>query len=290
MRIGNAARRAAPARRLRRGDGLRCTRRARAGLARHDAGLGAAARAARAPREGLGAARRGHLGSARRAAPLHPLQGHGLGGFRPRREDGRALRHRRAGRATGASSARASTPRSAARASIRERGSFVQSYGSEELDASLLLIPLTGFLPAERPARRSDHRCHRSASSRSTAWCCATCTHESHRRPAAGRGRVPRLQLLARRHPVHAGPPREARALFERLAGLAQRRRPARRAVRPAAQRFLGNFPQAFSHVGLVNTALNLSQPREAGRAARGKESGVVKWGQTPFFSFGTTS
>ena len=55
------------------------------GLAAARHRLGPAARAARAPGEGLGAARRGHLGSARAAAAFHPFEGHGLGGVRPRR-------------------------------------------------------------------------------------------------------------------------------------------------------------------------------------------------------------
>ena len=58
----------------------------------------------------------------------------------------------------------------------------------------------------------------------------------------------------------------EARALFERLLGLAQRRGAAGRGVRPGrASRQLGNFPQAFSHVGLVNTALALYGEDQAG-------------------------
>ena len=67
-----------------------------------------------------------------------------------------------------------------------------------------------------------------------------------------------------------AGRRDEARALFERLLGAAQRRRPAVRGVRLRRMRQLGNFPQAFSHVALVNSARNLARDRDRpGGAAR---------------------
>src|SRR6185295_9169105 len=52
----------------------------------------------------------------------------------------------------------------------------------------------------------------------------------------------------------------EARALFERVAALANDVGLLAEQCDPSAGRFLGNFPQAFSHVGLVNTAMNLYQ------------------------------
>ena len=55
----------------------------------------------------------------------------------------------------------------------------------------------------------------------------------------------------------------EARALFERLTGLCNDVGLLSEEYDPAAGRLVGNFPQAFSHVGLVNTALNLSRPAE---------------------------
>ncbi len=86
-----------PARRLRRGDGHAAPgarRRPRVRAAR----LGDPARPARVPRHALARARRRHLGDSRRAAPLHPFQGDGLGRVRSRRQGGRALRPRRARR------------------------------------------------------------------------------------------------------------------------------------------------------------------------------------------------
>jgi GH15 family glucan-1,4-alpha-glucosidase len=65
------------------------------------------------------------------------------------------------------------------------------------------------------------------------------------------------------------GRDREARHLFERLLGLCNDLGLLAEEYDPATGRLLGNFPQAFSHVGLVNAAYNLSRP--AGPAERGK-------------------
>ena len=111
--------------------------------------LGAAARAAREPRAPLARAGRGHLGGPRAAAPLHALEGDGVGGVRPRPS--------RRSRSSGATATvdRWRRVRDEIHAEVLERGyddelgSFVQSYDSKRLDASLLMIPLFGFLPAD---------------------------------------------------------------------------------------------------------------------------------------------
>ncbi len=118
-------------------------------------GLGPADRAGGLRGEALGGARRGHLGGARPAPALHPLQGHGLGGGRPGRAHHRGVRGRRAARRTGATCATASTTRCAPRGTTQMSGAFTQYYGSDALDASLLMIPLVGFLPATDERVRS---------------------------------------------------------------------------------------------------------------------------------------
>jgi GH15 family glucan-1,4-alpha-glucosidase len=139
------------------------------------------------------------------------------------------------------------------------RGSFVQSYGSDALDASLLLIPLTGFLPCSDPRVRA--------------------TVDAIQRELTVEGLVQRYRP---RHSLDGLPPgegvflacsfwladvlcmlgrwQEARALFKRLAGLANDVGLLAEEYDPVSRRFLGNFPQAFSHVALVNTAMNLSE------------------------------
>ena len=79
--------------------------------------------------------------------------------------------------------------------------------------------------------------------------------------PSRERGRLPRLQLLARRRARADGPaqPRPLRELFERLLALRNDVGLLAEEYDPHSRRQLGNFPQAFSHVGLINTALNLT-------------------------------
>ena len=140
-----------------------------------------------------------------------------------------------------------------------KRGCFVQSYGSEELDASLLLIPQTGFLPIEDERIQSTI----DAIQRELVvdgLVMRYLTRESLDGLPPGEGAflacsfwlADALCMLGRRD--------EAHALFERLAGLANDVGLLAEQYDPAAQRFLGNFPQAFSHVGLLNTAMNLYQ------------------------------
>jgi GH15 family glucan-1,4-alpha-glucosidase len=162
-----------------------------------------------------------------------------------------------------------------ARGFDRGKRAFTQAYGSTALDASLLLTPMIGFLPASDPrvvgtveaierelvddglVRRyltaevddglPDGEGHFLACSFWLADCYA---------------------LLGR----HA----DATALFERLLALRNDVGLLAEEYDPIARRQLGNFPQAFSHVGLVNTALNLTprQPTPVGVRASERPPG----------------
>ena len=107
-----------------------------------------------------------------------------------------------------------------ARGFDRELGSFVQSYGSKELDASLLLLPTTGFLPADGSSRPRHDRSDRAPPVR--RWIRASLRHAHGRRRApARRRRVPGVQLLAGGRAAAQRPRRTTRVeLFERLLGL----------------------------------------------------------------------
>ena len=90
-------------------------------------------------------------GNSREAAALHALEDHGVGRGRPRRQERRAFQQL-GGTAGSMARVARSHPRGGVRARLRrERDSFVQAYGSKSVDASLLLIPLVGFLPADDP-------------------------------------------------------------------------------------------------------------------------------------------
>ena len=140
----------------------------------------------------------------------------------------------------------------------RERGCFVQSYGSKLLDASLLMMPSTGFLPA------SDPRVKKTIEAIERELVCDGFvmrydTGETEDGLPPGEGVFIACSFWLADAYVLLGRVDEARALFERLlalrndVGLLSEEYDTRRG------RQVGNFPQAFSHVALVNTAHNLS-------------------------------
>ncbi|MEV6174778.1 glycoside hydrolase family 15 protein [Streptomyces sp. NPDC051954] len=139
-----------------------------------------------------------------------------------------------------------------------ERNTFTQYYGSRGLDAALLLIPRVGFLPPDDPRVTGTIEAIR-----------AELSHDGFlHRYSTDTATVDGLQgsegtFLAcsfwLAEALHmAGRTQEARELFERLVGLANDVGLLAEEYDPVAGRQLGNFPQAFSHIGLVNTALAL--------------------------------
>ncbi|GGY36475.1 glycoside hydrolase family 15 protein [Streptomyces djakartensis] len=142
-----------------------------------------------------------------------------------------------------------------------ERNTFTQSYGSRELDAALLLIPRTGFLPPDDPrvlgtidAVREELE-HGGLLRRYSTPDCDL--REVDGLPGSeGTFLVCAFWLADALHMT--GRTKEARELFEHLAGLANDVGLLSEEFDPVAGRQLGNFPQAFSHIGLVNTALAL--------------------------------
>ena len=137
------------------------------------------------------------------------------------------------------------------------RGAFVQSYGSEELDAALLLIPITGFLPARDPrVRGTVDAIQRELTIDGLVQ--RYLTHESVDGLPPGEGVFLACSFWLADNLCLQGRHTEARALFERLVGLRNDVGLLAEEYDPGARRFLGNFPQAFSHIALVNTAMNL--------------------------------
>jgi GH15 family glucan-1,4-alpha-glucosidase len=137
-------------------------------------------------------------------------------------------------------------------------GSFVQSYGSRELDASLLMIPLVGFLPPNDPRVRGTVSAIERGLMRD-GFVSRYVSHDSVDGLPPGEGAfLPCTFWLADN--LHLmGREAEARKLFERLLGLCNDVGLLSEEYDTRTGRLIGNFPQAFSHVGLVNTALNLS-------------------------------
>ncbi len=151
--------------------------------------------------------------------------------------------------------------------------SFVQSYGSRELDASLLLIPATGFLPPEDPRVRGTL----AAIERHLTVDGLVLRYRSRRAIDGlppGEGYFLACSFWLADNLILQGRRDEARALFERLLALRNDVGLLAEEYDVRGRRMLGNFPQAFSHVGLVNTAFNLThrsgpiRQRSEGRAA----------------------
>ena len=139
-----------------------------------------------------------------------------------------------------------------------ERGTFTQSYGSKNTDAALLMIPLVGFLPAEDPRVAGTVRAIEE-DLLVDGLVLRYRTEETADGLPPGEGIFMLCTFWLADNYELLGRHEEARALFERLLSLQNDVGLLAEQYDPAAQRMLGNFPQAFSHVGLVNTALNLS-------------------------------
>ena len=230
----------------------------RGGLVARRSGLGVSTRAAHTPRIGLAAAGRGDVGSARRGAPLHPLEGDGVGGVRSRHPRGRAVRSVWARRSLAGRPA--DDPRRGVRARLRSAssGAFVQSYGSKELDASLLLLS-DGRLPAGLTIRASAGRSPPSRRTcSSTGSCCAT----TRARPTTGcRQARARFSRAASGSPTPTCWPVAWTTRARCSSGCSRSATTSDcwpRSTTREPRRLVGNFPQAFSHVALVNTAHNL--------------------------------
>jgi GH15 family glucan-1,4-alpha-glucosidase len=138
-------------------------------------------------------------------------------------------------------------------------GSFVQSYGSTELDASLLLLPTVGFLPASDPRIRGTIE----AVERRLfvdGFLLRYDTTTSDDGLPAGEGAFLACSFWRADAYVLVGRVAEARQLFERLLSLRNDVGLLAEEYDTRATRLVGNFPQAFSHVALVNTAHNLAR------------------------------
>jgi len=141
----------------------------------------------------------------------------------------------------------------------RELGSFVQSYGSKELDASLLLLPMVGFLPPTEPRiTRTIEAVEKRLFV--DGFLLRYDTHTSDDGLPAGEGAFLACTFWLADAYVMIGRIDDAREIFERLLALRNDVGLLPEECDTRAHRMVGNFPQAFSHVALVNTAHNLSR------------------------------
>ena len=145
------------------------------------------------------------------------------------------------------------------RASTPSRTPSCSPTGRSQLDASLLMMPLVGFLPADDPARRRHRRGDRARPAARRLR--AALRHGGRRTTACRRARAPSSPAASgwpTTTSCRAGSTRPRRcssgcsALRNDVGLLAEEYDPARK-------RQVGNFPQAFSHLALISTAHNLT-------------------------------
>jgi GH15 family glucan-1,4-alpha-glucosidase len=146
-----------------------------------------------------------------------------------------------------------------------ELGSFVQSYGSKELDASLLLLPTVGFLsPADPRVRGTVEAVERRLYV--DGFLLRYDTRTSDDGLPHGEGAFLACSFWLADAYVLLDRAEDARRLFERLLGLRNDVGLLAEEYDTGAQRLVGNFPQAFSHIALVNTAHNLGRATKPAR------------------------
>ncbi|MGB6194386.1 MAG: glycoside hydrolase family 15 protein [Terracidiphilus sp.] len=163
-----------------------------------------------------------------------------------------------------------------ARAYSEKHGSFMQAYGSEQLDASLLLMPLVGFLPASDARVKSTVEAIEQRLTRDGLVLRYDTGNVDDGLPS-GEGvflacsfwMVSCLNAIGRED--------DARQMFERLLKLRNDVGLLAEEYDPGRKRLVGNFPQAFSHIALVNAAFDLedgADMRSRGRRASKHKAG----------------
>ena len=150
-----------------------------------------------------------------------------------------------------------------------EQQAFTQSFDAPELDAAALLMPLVGFLPATDPRMRSTIE----AIARDLTDDGLVLRYRSAAGPntdglAGAEGTFVICSFWLVSCLAQAGELERAEALFARLDGYANDLGLLAEEVDPVTGELLGNFPQAFSHVGLIVAArdLDAAQGRDSGR------------------------
>jgi GH15 family glucan-1,4-alpha-glucosidase len=146
----------------------------------------------------------------------------------------------------------------------------VQSYGSKWLDGSLLLIPTTGFLPEDDPrivgtVRAIEERLLQDG------FVMRHDPAEVETGLAHGEGAFLACSFWLADALILLGRKEEGQRLFERLLALRNDVGLLSEEYDVAAGRLVGNFPQAFSHIALVNTAHNIARPSKPAEQRAGE-------------------
>ncbi|MGE0767016.1 MAG: glycoside hydrolase family 15 protein [Hyphomicrobiaceae bacterium] len=140
------------------------------------------------------------------------------------------------------------------------RNTFVQHYGGDAVDASLLLIPQVGFLPPDDP-RFVGTIAQIERELMPDGVVLRYATHLVDDGVGGKEGAFLACSFWLADAYIMSGRGEAARDLFEQLLSYRNDVGLLAEEYDPVAGRLVGNFPQAFSHIGLVNTAFNLARP-----------------------------
>jgi GH15 family glucan-1,4-alpha-glucosidase len=144
----------------------------------------------------------------------------------------------------------------------RDLNSFVQAYGSKRLDASLLLIPMVGFLPPEDPRVRGTLQAIEERLLIDGEFVLRYEAEYAGDGLPAGEGAFLACSFWLVDNYILQGRTAAARKLFAGLLARCNDVGLLAEEFDPFTGRMLGNFPQAYSHVGLINCALSLSRQK----------------------------
>ena len=146
---------------------------------------------------------------------------------------------------------------------VDERGVFTQTYGGDTLDASLLLVPLLRFLPPDDPRVRATVLAIASElTEHGLVLRYRTDTTDDGLSGAEGTFTICSFWLVSAL--VEIDEVRRARHLLERLLGYASPLKLYAEEIDPYTGRHLGNFPQAFTHLALINAAMHVIRAEQS--------------------------
>jgi GH15 family glucan-1,4-alpha-glucosidase len=161
----------------------------------------------------------------------------------------------------------------------RDLNSFVQYFGSKELDASLLMLPLVGFLPCDDPRIKGTITAIEKGLLKN-GYVARYNTNSDVDGVGGSEGAFLACSFWLVDCYVLQGRTKEAREMFEGLLAIRNDLGLLAEEYDPKEKRLLGNFPQAFSHLALVNSAYNLNHAAaDHHRPARHRASRAVNIG-----------
>jgi GH15 family glucan-1,4-alpha-glucosidase len=144
-------------------------------------------------------------------------------------------------------------------------GAFTQAFGSEDLDASNLMLAITGFLPGEDPRMKAtiDATAERLTDERGLVY-----RYLTHDGLAGEEGTFLLCTFWLAQAQALAGELDQATATFERAITAINDVGLLAEEVDAGSGEMIGNFPQAFSHIGLINAAWAIARAQQRGAAA----------------------